>query len=134
MAPAVRQMSTEEGQRPSGARMFFEVGLAREAARTATPSDPSLSDALEANRRRSATGIVSPAPTSPSISNWPASPAISCSSRCTTRSRAEGTAHVTLAADGQEQTAYEAHRAIYDGIVARDPDRAEQAMRSHSTS
>ena len=38
MAPAVRQMlSTEEGQRHfQGARLFFEVGLAREAARTAT--------------------------------------------------------------------------------------------------
>ena len=41
MAPAVRQMlSTEQGQRYfQGARMFFEVGLAREAARTATPDD-----------------------------------------------------------------------------------------------
>ena len=38
---------------------------------------------------------------------------------------------VTLAASGQEETAYEAHRAIYEGIAARDPDRAEKAMRDH---
>ena len=38
---------------------------------------------------------------------------------------------VTLAASGQEQIAYDAHRAIYEGIAARDPDRAEQAMRDH---
>lgn len=38
---------------------------------------------------------------------------------------------VTLAAKGQEKTAFEAHKAIYEGIAARDPDRAEQAMRTH---
>ena len=38
---------------------------------------------------------------------------------------------VTLAASGQEKTAYAAHKAIYDGIAARDPDRAEAAMRDH---
>jgi GntR family transcriptional repressor for pyruvate dehydrogenase complex len=38
---------------------------------------------------------------------------------------------VTLAADGQEAIAFEAHQAIYDGIAARDPDRAEAAMRRH---
>ena len=38
---------------------------------------------------------------------------------------------MTLAASGQEQTAYQAHKAIYDGIAARDADSAEQAMRDH---
>ena len=33
--------------------------------------------------------------------------------------------------NGQEKTAYAAHKAIYDGIVARDADRAEAAMRDH---
>jgi GntR family transcriptional repressor for pyruvate dehydrogenase complex len=136
MAPAVRQMlSTELGQRSfQGARMFFEVGLAREAARTATAEDlASLREALEANRQaigdrdrftstdiafhfelaRIARNLVFVA-LHDQISEWLKEQRI-----------------VTLAADGQEQTAYEAHRAIYDGIVARDPDRAEQAMRSH---
>jgi GntR family transcriptional repressor for pyruvate dehydrogenase complex len=136
MAPAVRQMlSTEEGQRYfQGARMFFEVGLAREAARTATPDDlESLRDALEANRlaigdrdrftstdiafhfelARIARNLVFVA-LHDQISEWLKEQRV-----------------VTLAASGQEQIAYDAHRAIYEGIAARDPDRAEQAMRDH---
>ncbi len=38
---------------------------------------------------------------------------------------------VTLTASGQEQTAYDAHKAIYEAIAARDADRAEEAMRDH---
>jgi GntR family transcriptional repressor for pyruvate dehydrogenase complex len=38
---------------------------------------------------------------------------------------------VTLGASGQEKVAYKAHEAIYEGIAARDPDRAEKAMREH---
>ena len=136
MAPAVRQMlSTEEGQRSfQGARMFFEVGLAREAARTATAGDlESLRDALEANRlaigdrdrftttdiafhfelARIARNLVFVA-LHDQISEWLKEQRV-----------------VTLAASGQEQIAYDAHRAIYEGIAARDPDRAEQAMRDH---
>ena len=136
MAPAVRQMlSTDEGQRYfQGARMFFEVGLAREAARTASPADlRALHGALEANRSaigdrerftstdiafhfelaRIARNLVFIA-LHDQISEWLKEQRI-----------------VTLAADGQEQTAYEAHLAIYEGIAAGDPDRAEQAMRTH---
>ena len=80
MAPAVRQMlSTEEGHRHfQGARLFFEVGLAREAARHATEADlKALRDALlDATGRRSATASGSRRPTSPSTSSWPRSPAI----------------------------------------------------------
>jgi len=136
MAPAVRQMlSTEQGQRYfQGARMFFEVGLAREAARTATADDlESLRDALEANRlaigdrdrftstdiafhfelARIARNLVFVA-LHDQISEWLKEQRV-----------------VTLAASGQEEIAYEAHRAIYEGIAARDPDRPEQAMRDH---
>lgn len=102
--------------------MFFEVGLAREAARTATLEDlASLREALEANRlgigdrsrftstdiafhfelARIARNLIFVAPHD-QISEWLKEQRI-----------------VTLAADGQEQTADEAHRAIYDGIVAR---------------
>ncbi len=38
---------------------------------------------------------------------------------------------VTLAAPGQDARAYAAHKAIYEGVAARDPDRAEAAMRAH---
>jgi GntR family transcriptional regulator, sialic acid-inducible nan operon repressor len=136
MAPAVRQMvSTEQGQRSfQGARMFFEVGLAREAARTATSEDlQMLREALETNRlaigdrdrftstdiafhfelARIARNVVFIA-LHDQMSEWLKEQRI-----------------VTLAVSGQEETAYQAHRAIYEGIAARDPDRAEQAMRAH---
>ena len=38
---------------------------------------------------------------------------------------------VTLAAPRQDERAYAAHKAIYEGVAARDPDRAEAAMRAH---
>lgn len=136
MAPAVRQMlSTEEGQRHfQGARLFFEVGLAREAARSATDEDlKSLKAALEANRqaigdRERFTGTdiafhfeLAKIARNPvfialhdQISEWLKEQRV-----------------VTLAATGQEETAYHAHEAIHAGIAARDPDRAEAAMRNH---
>lgn len=136
MAPAVRQMlSTEEGQRYfQGARMFFEVGLAREAARSATDDDLiALKAALTTNReaigdrdRFTGTDIafhfeLARIARNPifialhdQISEWLKEQRV-----------------VTLAASGQEEVAYKAHKAIYDGIAARDPDKAESAMRKH---
>ena len=32
---------------------------------------------------------------------------------------------------GEDVKAYEAHRAIFEAVAARDPDRAERAMREH---
>jgi len=136
MAPAVRQMlSTSEGHRHfQVARLFFETGLAREAARSATADDLLLLEAaLAANHAAigdreefTRTDIafhfeLAKIARNPifialhdQISGW------------LTEQRV-----VTLAASGQEQTAYSAHKAIYDGIVARDADRAEAAMRDH---
>ena len=37
----------------------------------------------------------------------------------------------TTLAPGEDAKAYEAHRAIFEAIAARDPDRAERAMREH---
>jgi GntR family transcriptional regulator, sialic acid-inducible nan operon repressor len=136
MAPAVRQiLSTDEGQRHfQGARMFFEVGLAREAARSATDADlTSLKGALEANRRAigdrdrfTGTDIAFHFEL-PRIARNPVFIALHDQiSEWLKEQRV-----VTLAASGQERVAYEAHRAIYDGIAARDPDRAERAMRDH---
>jgi len=136
MAPAVRQMlSTEEGQRDfQGARLFFEVGLAREAALHARPDDlESLGAALEANRqaigdreRFTLTDIAFHFEL-PRIARNPIFIALHDQISAWLKEQRV----VTLAASGQEQTAYEAHRLIYDGIAARDPDRAEKAMRQH---
>ena len=136
VAPAVRQMlSNEEGYRHfQGARLFFEVGLAREAARHASDDDlKALSDALLTNRqaignREAFTGTdiafhfeLAKIARNPvfialhdQISDW------------LTEQRT-----VTLAASGQEQRAYEAHKAIYEAIRRRDADAAEAAMREH---
>ena len=136
MAPAVRQMlSKAEGQRHfQGARLFFEVGLAREAARAATEDDlAALKRALDVNKkaigdseRFTATDIafhfeLAKIARNPifialhdQISEW------------LTEQRV-----VTLRASGQERTAYNAHKAIYDAIAARDADKAEEAMRAH---
>ena len=37
----------------------------------------------------------------------------------------------TTLAPGEDAKAYEAHRAIFEAVAARDPDRAERAMRDH---
>jgi DNA-binding FadR family transcriptional regulator len=136
MAPAVRQMlSKAEGQRHfQGARLFFEVGLARVAAKAATEDDlAALKRALDANKKAigdraqfTATDIafhfeLAKIARNPifialhdQISEW------------LTQQRV-----VTLAASGQERTAYNAHKAIYEAIAARDADGAEAAMRDH---
>jgi GntR family transcriptional regulator, sialic acid-inducible nan operon repressor len=136
MAPAVRQMlSTEEGHHYfQGARLFFEVGLAREAARHATPTDlEALAAALEANRkaigdreRFTSTDIAFHF----ELAKMARNPVfIALHDQISEWLKEQRT--VTLAAKGQEKTAFEAHKSIYDGIAARDPDRAEQAMRTH---
>lgn len=136
MAPAVRQMlSTDDGHRHfQGARMFFETGLAREAAKSATEGDlQALQAALDANRGSIGDSVqftrtdiafhfeMAKIARNPvfialhdQISDWLKEQRV-----------------VTLAATGQERIAYEAHAAIYGGIAARDPDRAEDAMRKH---
>ena len=38
--------------------------------------------------------------------------------------------HTTLA-PGEDEKAYQAHRAIFEAVASRDPDRAERAMRDH---
>jgi DNA-binding FadR family transcriptional regulator len=136
MAPAVRQiLSTEEGQRYfQGARLFFEVGLAREAAHHATADDlKSLKAALDRNReaigdrdRFTSTDIAFHFEL-PRIARNPVFVALHDQISAWLKEQRV----VTLAASGQEQTAYEAHCAIYEGIAARDPDRAEAAMRDH---
>lgn len=136
MAPAVRQMlSTPEGQQHfQGARLFFEVGLAREAARSAGDDDiAALRAALEENRSAigereefTRTDILFHFELA-RIARNPIFLALHDQmSEWLTEQRV-----VTLAASGQEETAFEAHKAIFEAIAARDPDRAEAAMRDH---
>jgi GntR family transcriptional regulator, sialic acid-inducible nan operon repressor len=136
MAPAVRQLlSTDEGQHHfQRTRLFFEVGLAREAARIATDADiVALQTALDNNRQsigqldrfvltdiafhyelaRMARNPVFDA-LHDQMSDWLKDQRV-----------------VTLVEPGQEETAYQAHRAICEGIAAHDPDAAEIAMRAH---
>jgi GntR family transcriptional repressor for pyruvate dehydrogenase complex len=120
-----------------GVRLFFEVGLARHAARHATGEDlRALESALEANRQ--AIGdlprfertdvdfhyVLAVIPRNPIF------PAIHAAMvEWLVQQR-----HVTLTWQGRKDTAqqaYDAHRAIFDAIAARDADRAEQAMREH---
>jgi GntR family transcriptional regulator, sialic acid-inducible nan operon repressor len=115
------------------ARIFFETGLARHAALHATQDDlSSLEQALEANResigdlkRFERTDVdfhyvFALVPRNPiftaihaALAEW------LLEQRRTTLAR------------GEDRTAYEAHRSIFQAVVARDPDRAERAMREH---
>jgi GntR family transcriptional repressor for pyruvate dehydrogenase complex len=136
MGSAVRQMlSTEEGQRHfQGVRFFFETGLARQAARTATPAQiERLNEKLAANRdaigdRESfietdvafhfvlaeTTGNPVFVALHDAMSEWLKEQRV-----------------VTLDAPRQEKIAYKAHVAIYEAIAIRDADRAEAAMADH---
>lgn len=115
------------------ARMFFETGLARYAASDATAEDlEELQDALEANR--AAIGdlarfretdvafhrVLAVIPRNPiftaihdALGDW------------LLEQR-----RISLEPGGEAEI-FSAHAAIFDGIAARDPDRAEAAMRAH---
>ena len=136
MGSSVRQMlAAPDGPKQfQDARLFLETGLARHAARAATPADierlaQALSDNAQAIGHRDrfiATDIafhfllaeISGNPifvaVHDAISAWLLEQRV-----------------VTLESPGQERIAFEAHRAIYAAIEARDPDRAEAAMADH---
>ena len=133
---AVQQMlSDAAGQRSfQGARLFLETGLARQAAKTATAEDiERLKAALDLNGaavgdrdRFTSTDIgfhfvLAQLPGNPifvalhdAMSDWLRQQRI-----------------VTLGAPGQDATAFEAHRRIYEAIAGRDADAAEAAMDAH---
>jgi DNA-binding FadR family transcriptional regulator len=115
------------------ARLFFEVGLARHAARHASPEDiADFETALIANRE--AIGdlkrfqktdvdfhdVLAVVPGNPiftaihaALAEW------LLEQRQTTLVR------------GEDVRAYEAHRKIFEAVAAQDADRAEEAMREH---
>jgi GntR family transcriptional regulator, sialic acid-inducible nan operon repressor len=136
VTPAIRQMlADDDGQRAfQDAREFFEAGLARNAARTATLQDlAELGEALVANKaaigdREAFTRtdiafhlVIARIARNPvfialhdQISGW-----------------LKEQRTVTLAVAGQDEKAYEAHKRIHDAICARDPNAAEAAMTEH---
>ncbi len=115
------------------ARIFFEVGLARHAAMHASKADMAkLEDALEINRQsigdlkrfeRTDVDFHYVFAIIPRNSIFTAIHAALAEWLLEQRQ--------TTLAPGEDVRAYEAHRAIYEAVAARDPDRSEQAMREH---
>ncbi len=128
-------LSTDEGERAfQDARMFFEIGLARNAAMNATAEQiAQLARALEANAAamdniddfqrtdvafHHQLAVISGNPIFRSIHD--AIEAWLLQQR-----------KVSLMIPGALRTAHRFHRQIYKAVAAHDPERAEAAMRSH---
>jgi DNA-binding FadR family transcriptional regulator len=115
------------------ARIFFEVGLARNAAATATDDDiRNLAEALEVNRlsigdlRRFEKTDVDFHYVLAVMTHNPIFMAIHAALAEWLLEQRR-----TTLADGEDVKAYEAHRKIFAAISARDRDRAEKEMRQH---
>ena len=119
------------------ARLFFEVGLARHAAEHAAKADiDSLAAALEANRL--AIGDLDAFERTDVAFHFmlaviAKNPIFTALHQALVEWLVEQR-HTTLSWPGRKgtfKTAYEAHKAIFEAIVLRDPDVAEKAMRAH---
>jgi GntR family transcriptional repressor for pyruvate dehydrogenase complex len=116
------------------ARTFFEIGLARFAAQSATQHDlQDLTVALAANRqsigdtRRFGETDIAFHYALAVIPDNPIFAAIHAAIIEWLREQRQ----VTLSNPGQNRRAYEAHAAIYEAIAAHDADEAERQMRGH---
>lgn len=132
--PARHMMSAPGGVRDfQSARMFFEVGLARNAAANGTAEDfANLEEALDINRqsigdlkRFERTDVDFHYALALMMRNSIFTAIHAALAEWLLEQR-----RTTLAA-GEDVKAYEAHKAIFEAVSARDPDRAEQAMRDH---
>ncbi len=131
LAGAARHMLAEpDGVRKfQDARIFFEVGLARHAAKHATAADlRALADALDANKQ--SIGDLAKFERTDVAFHYvlaviPQNPIYTALHSAIADWLVEQR-HVTLAYPGQNQLAYRAHKAIYDAIAAKDagPRRA----------
>ena len=116
------------------ARMFFEVGIARHAAREATAEDlEDLKAALAANKQ--AIGTVDDFVKTDVNFHYvlvliTRNPIFSAVHEALVEWLTEQR-HMALNNPHEDTTAYTAHEAIYQAIAAHDPDRAEREMRSH---
>jgi len=136
LAGAARHMLTEPDgiKQFQSARTFFEVGLARHAAKHATESDlRALAEALDHNRQ--CIGDLAKFEKSDVAFHYvlaviPQNPIYTALHSAIAEWLVEQR-HVTLAYPGQNKIAYRAHKTIYDAIAARDPDRAERVIKAH---
>lgn len=128
-------LSEPEGIRHfQDARLLFETGLVRDAARLATDADiENLAVALRANGdcvgdmgRFEETDVAFHY----AISVIPRNP-IYISLHSAILEWLMDQRRVTLSYPGQNRLAFAAHTEIFDAIAARDPDRAAMAMQSH---
>jgi GntR family transcriptional repressor for pyruvate dehydrogenase complex len=136
LAGAARHMLTEPDgiKQFQNARTFFEVGLARHAAKHATASDlRELAAALEANRQ--SIGDLAKFERTDVAFHYvlaviPQNPIFTALHSAIAEWLVEQR-HVTLAYPGQNKLAFRAHKAIYEAIAARDADRAERVIKAH---
>jgi GntR family transcriptional regulator, sialic acid-inducible nan operon repressor len=116
------------------ARAFFEIGLARYAAQHGTADDlVELKRALEANRQV-LNNLHAFERTDVAfhyvLAVIPRNPIFTAIHEAVVAWLTEQRT-ITLRMPGEQFVAYRAHEAIYEAIAARDPDRAERAMRTH---
>jgi DNA-binding FadR family transcriptional regulator len=136
LAGAARHMLAQpDGVRQfQDARAFFEVGLARHAAKHASASDlKDLAAALEANRQ--SIGDLAKFERTDVEFHYvlaliPRNPIFTAFHSAIAEWLVEQR-HVTLTYPGNNKIAFRAHKAIYEAIAARDADRAERMVRSH---
>lgn len=135
LAGTARLMIAAPGgvQNFQNARLFFEVGLARHAALNASAEDlASFEAALEANRQ--SIGDLKRFERTDVAFHYvlalvPRNPIFTAIHTALAEWLLEQ--RQTTLAPGQDVRAFQAHRAIFKAIAARDPDRAEIAMRAH---
>jgi len=136
LAGAARHMLAEPDgvRRFQEARNFFEIGLARHAAKHASEADlRELAAALDHNRQ--CVGDIAKFERSDVAFHYvlaliPRNPIFTALHSAIAEWLVEQR-HVTLAYPGQNKIAYRAHKAIYEAIAGREPDRAERVMRAH---
>src|SRR5262249_13735026 len=136
LAGAARHMLAQpDGVRQfQDARTFFEVGLARHAAKHATASDlRDLAAALEANKQ--SIGDLAKFERTDVAFHYvlaliPRNP-IFTSFHSALAAWLVDQPHVTLSYPGATTRAFRAHKAVYEAIAARDADRAERMVRAH---
>ena len=115
------------------ARAFFEVGLVRHAANFATKEDIADFETALENNRQSPGDLDRFQKTDVAfhyvLAVIPRNPIFLAIHAAFAEWLLEQRS-TTLAA-GEDQIAFEAHRAIFRAVVKRNPDRAEKAMKDH---
>jgi GntR family transcriptional regulator, sialic acid-inducible nan operon repressor len=136
LAGAARHMLAQtEGVRWfQEARMLLETGLARQVAETRTDQDLQLIEtALEDNRRaidNPGAFVATDVPFHYVLPTICRNPIFMALHRAMSGWMLEAR-NITMQVTGSTEHAYQAHKRIYEAIVAGDPDAAAKAMREH---